>query len=252
VTKTLGGGVRFGYPLSEPKHQLRLGRRVGEAGDVYQQPAFVPGFVSLFGNQYSYGAGTVGLSSDTRDSAIQTTRGTVTRTTFEIAAGDLQYYKVNVFAQYFYPISRTLTLALLGDFGYANGFGDKEVPFFKNYYAGGTGSVRGFRPFSLGPQDSQGNVLGGTRKVVGSAEVQFPMPGAQQDKSLRLASFSTQGRSSAPSRSSRCRSCASPPVSRLSWISPFGPLKLSIAQPLNDKSGFDRVQRVQFQFGNTF
>jgi outer membrane protein insertion porin family len=38
----------------------------------------------------------------------------------------------------------------------------------------------------------------------------------------------------------------------VSWISPFGPLKLSIAQPINDKSGFDRVQRVQFQFGNTF
>jgi outer membrane protein insertion porin family len=253
TTKTLGAGMRFGYPLSETD-AISFGL-VGESVKLEtftNSPLSYLGFVSLFGNQYSYGAGTVGLSSDTRDSAIQTTRGTVTRTTFEIAAGDLQYYKVNVFAQYFYPISRTLTLALLGDFGYANGFGDKEVPFFKNYYAGGTGSVRGFRPFSLGPQDSQGNVLGGTRKVVGSAEVQFPMPGAQQDKSLRLAVFLDAGNIYGTFDKFFVSDIRFATGLALSWISPFGPLKLSIAQPLNDKSGFDRVQRVQFQFGNTF
>ncbi|MGH8676319.1 MAG: BamA/TamA family outer membrane protein, partial [Burkholderiales bacterium] len=38
----------------------------------------------------------------------------------------------------------------------------------------------------------------------------------------------------------------------LAWTSPFGPLKLSLAQPLNDKQGFDRVQRLQFTFGTAF
>jgi outer membrane protein insertion porin family len=101
TTKTLGAGMRFGYPLSETD-AISFGL-VGESVKLEtftNSPLSYLGFVSLFGNQYSYGAGTVGLSSDTRDSAIQTTRGTVTRTTFEIAAGDLQYYKVNVFAQY--------------------------------------------------------------------------------------------------------------------------------------------------------
>jgi outer membrane protein insertion porin family len=37
----------------------------------------------------------------------------------------------------------------------------------------------------------------------------------------------------------------------LAWVSPFGPLKLSLAQPLNRKS-FDRVERLQFTFGTTF
>ena len=38
----------------------------------------------------------------------------------------------------------------------------------------------------------------------------------------------------------------------LAWNSPFGPLKLSIAQPLNIRKGFDRVERLQLNVGTTF
>ena len=209
-------------------------------------------FVSLFGNDYTYGAGTVGIASDTRDSTIQTTRGTVTRTSFELAGGDLQYYKMNVLAQWFYPLTRTMTLVLLSDLGYAKGFGEKPLPFFKNYYAGGWGSVRGYRPFSLGPQDLDGNALGGNRKIVGSAEVQFPMPGANQDKSLRLAAFVDGGQIFGQFEKFSVSELRYAGGLAVYWVSPFGPLKLSIAQPINNKEGLDRVQRVQFQFGNTF
>jgi outer membrane protein insertion porin family len=253
VTKTLGGGVRFGYPLSETE-SISFGV-LGESVNLQtftNSPLSYLNFVSLFGNDYRYGAGTIGISSDTRDSTIQTTRGMVTRTSFEVAGGDLEYYKMNVLAQWFYPLSRTLTLMLASDLGYANGFGDKQVPFFKNYYAGGPGSVRGYRPFSLGPQDAQGNVLGGTRKVVGSAEVQFPMPGAQQDKSLRLAAFLDAGQIYGIGEKFSLGELRFATGLALFWVSPFGPLKLSIAQPINSKDGFDRVQRVQFTFGNTF
>jgi len=98
----------------------------------------------------------------------------------------------------------------------------------------------------------QGNVLGGTRKIVGSAEVQFPMPGAQMDKSLRLAAFVDGGQVFGALEKFSVSELRFTTGLAISWISPFGPLKLSIAQPINDKSGFDRVQRVQFTFGNTF
>ena len=38
----------------------------------------------------------------------------------------------------------------------------------------------------------------------------------------------------------------------LAWNSPFGPLKLSLAQPINPKSGFDRIERLQLNFGTNF
>lgn len=37
----------------------------------------------------------------------------------------------------------------------------------------------------------------------------------------------------------------------LSWISPFGPMKINLAVPLNDKPD-DRTQRFAFQLGQTF
>ena len=182
VTKTLGGGLRFGYPLSENESlSFGVSAESVKLETFSNSPVSYLSFVNQFGNQYAYGAGTVGIASDTRDSAIQTTRGAVSRTSLEIAGGDIQYYRINVSYQWYYPLSRTMTLLLNGDAGYAHGIGNKPVPFFKNYYAGGPGSVRGFRPFSLGPQDTEGNALGGSRKIVGSAEVLFPVPGAQQE-----------------------------------------------------------------------
>jgi outer membrane protein insertion porin family len=253
VTKTIGGAVRFGYPLSETD-AISFGL-TGESVKLQtfsNSPFSYLAFVNQFGNDYTYGAGTVGISSDARDSSIQTTRGYVTRTALEIAAGDLQYYKMNVFYQWFYPLTRTMTLVLLSDLGYAKGFGEKPLPFFKNYYAGGWGSVRGYRPFSLGPQDLDGNALGGNRKIVGSAEVQFPMPGANQDKSLRLAAFVDGGQIFGQFEKFSVSELRYAGGLAVYWVSPFGPLKLSIAQPINNKEGLDRVQRVQFQFGNTF
>ena len=253
VTKTIGGGLRFGYPLSENESvNFGVSAESVKLQTFTNSPISYLNFVNQFGNQYAYGSGTVGIASDTRDSAIQTTRGAVSRTAVEVAGGDIQYYRVNVSYQWYYPLSRTMTLLLNGDAGYAHGIGDKPVPFFKNYYAGGPGSVRGFRPFSLGPQDPDGNALGGTRKIVGSAEVLFPVPGAQQDKSLRLATFLDFGQVFGPGEKFSFGDVRYAVGVALAWTSPFGPLKLSIAQPLNDKSGFDRVQRLQFTFGQAF
>ncbi|HUN68555.1 MAG TPA: BamA/TamA family outer membrane protein, partial [Burkholderiales bacterium] len=158
--------------------------------------------------------------------------------------------------QWYYPISKFTTLQVSGELGYAHGMGNKPVPFFKSYYAGGPGSVRGYRAYSLGPQDANGNVLGGTRKAIGTIEVLFPMPGAQSDKSLRLTTFIDGGQVFDASQIT--------PGNRdgggfrysagigLAWSSPFGPLKVSLAQPLNANKNFDRIERLQLNFGTAF
>ena len=145
-----------------------------------------------------------------------------------------------------------MTLALNGDLGYVHGLNGKPVPFFKNFYAGGPGSVRGYRAYSLGQQDASSNVLGGTRRMTGSAEVLFPMPGAQSDKSLRLTAFFDMGQVYGASQKIDLGDLRYSAGIGLAWNSPFGPLKVSLAQPLNDKKGFDRVERLQLNFGTAF
>ena len=252
-TKAIGGGVKFGYPLSE-----RDSLSFGVSGEQVQletfssSPFVYQDFVASFGNSYSYGALQGGWARDSRDSLIMTTQGSVMRATTEFAGGDLQYYRLGYNQQYYHPLSRKLTLFLNGDLGVAGGLGGKPLPFFKNFYAGGPGSVRGYRAYSLGPQDPQGNSLGGNRRLVASAEILFPVPGADQDKTLRMAAFidggQVYGRDEKVSLSELRYSAGI----ALSWASPFGPLRISLANPLNEKKGVDRTQRLQLTIGTGF
>lgn len=253
TTKSLGGGVKFGYPLSETDSvSFGLNAENVKLETNANSPVAYINFVNQFGNSYSYAALTAGWARDTRDSALIPTRGHTAKAALEGAGGDLQYYRASLSGQWFHPLSRTFTLALGGEFGYVHGLGGKPVPFFKSFYAGGPGSVRGYESFSLGPQDNLGNVLGGTRKLTGSAEVHFPMPGAGADRSLRLSTFLDAGQVYGESEKFSVSDLRYSMGVGLSWISPFGPLRLSLALPLNEKSGIDRIERLQFTFGSAF
>ncbi|HEU5178195.1 MAG TPA: outer membrane protein assembly factor BamA, partial [Burkholderiales bacterium] len=250
VTDSVGGGIKFGYPVSE-QISVDLGFNLESVElDIFSNsPLSYLRFVNEFGNKYTYGSGTAGWARDTRDSLITTTAGSYTRASTELAGGDLQYYRLGLQHQWYYPLSRNLTFHAGGEIGYAGGYDDKPLPFFKNFFAGGPGSVRGYRSFSLGPQDEQGNAVGGNRKFAGTVEVLFPMPGAEQDRSLRLAAFIDGGQVYGNKIDlGELRYAAG---LALFWSSPLGPLRLSFATPLNDQPG-DRRQTLQFTFGTGF
>ena len=252
-TDTAGAGVKFSFPVSETDTiSFNLGAESVDVTTFDNSPVAYQTFVSQFGNHYTYAFGSIGAGRDRRDSALVPTSGSLTRAAAELGVGDLDYYRLSLNTLWYFPLSRTLTFSLMGDLGYVNGFNNKEVPFFKNFYAGGANSVRGYRSFSLGPQDSQGNVLGGTRKIVGSAELLFPVPGAQSDKSLRLSTFFDAGQVYGAHEKVDLGELRYSFGVGLFWSSPFGPLKLSLAQPLNPKSGIDRAERLQFTFGSAF
>ncbi len=63
-------------------------------------------------------------------------------------------------------------------------------PVFKNFYAGGIGSVRGYLSSSLGAvEPSTNDALGGASRLIGNAELQMPFPGSGNDRSLRWFGF---------------------------------------------------------------
>jgi outer membrane protein insertion porin family len=68
---------------------------------------------------------------------------------------DLEYYKLRYNGQIFFALTNTLTLRLRTELGYGDGFGDaEELPFYQNFFAGGFGSVRGFKSNTLGPRST--------------------------------------------------------------------------------------------------
>jgi outer membrane protein insertion porin family len=148
-------------------------------------------------------------------------------------------------------LSKRYTLGINGDVGVAQGLQDYDLPTYKNFYAGGLGSVRGFEQGSLGPRYANGAARGGSKKITLNGELIAPFPGAGNDRTLRLFGFVDAGTVYGPDDPVRLQDLRASTGVGVSWISPVGPLRLALAKPLRREAG-DRIQAFQFQIGTAF
>lgn len=253
-TSTIGAGIRLGVPLSE-YDTVNFGASL-EQYSLTLDPSIDYGatlnnFVAEYGDTTQSLRLDMGWSRDSRDSFLYPTKGTFRKFTAEwgTPVGDLQYYKLSYQHQWLKPLSNNLTLMLNGEIGYGDGINGKPMPFFRNFYAGGIGSVRGYDTGTLAPKDSvTGDSVGGSKRVVGNAELLFPFPGAGNDRSLRLSAFVDAGAAFNKFDVDELRYSVGMAVT---WYSPMGPIKLSLAKPLEAKDD-DELQEFQFQLGTVF
>ncbi|SSS68015.1 outer membrane protein assembly factor BamA [Acinetobacter baumannii] len=128
----------------------------------------------------------LGWSYNTLNRPIFPTSGMSHRVGLEIGlpGSDVDYQKVTYDTQAFFPIGSTgFVLRGYGKLGYGN-----DLPFYKNFYAGGYGSVRGYDNSTLGPKypsvnlqetkqnDSSPEEVGGNALVQFGTELVLPMP----------------------------------------------------------------------------
>ena len=255
-SKSTGGGVRYGFPIGEDDY-INVGLSV-DATTLTVVPGISPqryvDYVAANGAKSNTLQTTLGWAKDERDSLLYTTKGDYRRAFLEVALpGSTQtYVRATYQHQHFFPLTRDLVLALNGEAGTAKAYGNKELPFFKNFYAGGIGSVRGYESGSLGPVDpGTSDRLGGTTRLVGNAEVLFPIPGMGLGKSLRGSAFVDAGNVWGDDEKFKLGSLRYSTGLALAWNSPLGPLKFSYAKPLSKKSE-DKIQSLQFQMGSVF
>ncbi|MCZ6665287.1 MAG: outer membrane protein assembly factor BamA [Gammaproteobacteria bacterium] len=273
-TETYSGGMNFGIPISEYRF-INAGISY-ESTEINTDPRFLDPIIRDFllreGNKYDIFRVTSSFSYDTRNAAIFPDRGVLHRIRGQVAlpGGDLRYFKIDYDARIFIPLIRNYTLLLKGRVGYGDAYGDtSELPFFENFFAGGPRTVRGYEENSLGPEDSFGRARGGNISLVGNAEVIIPVPFLEEFKSVRLSGFldagnvygtdtlffqdTTTGFIFAVEKDDEFNLRdlrMSVGISGI-WMSPFGLLSVSFAQPFRDQSG-DELQKFQFNFGTQF
>ncbi len=252
---SVGGGVRFGFPIADDEG-LYLGFSIDKTSLSLTtlSPVRYVNYVRTFGADSTTYLATLGWTRDDRDSFQYPTKGTLQRAVLETATpgSTATYFRATYQYQKYFPIAKKWSLMLNGELGGAQGYGGKELPFFKNFYAGGIGSVRGYESGSLGPRDlATGEFLGGNFRVIGNAELFMPTPGAGTDKSFRISAFVDAGNVFGYGEDFKPGNLRYSTGLGLSWNSPMGPLRFALAKPLNTKST-DKLQRFQFQLGNTF
>lgn len=166
----------------------------------------------------------------------------------------LQYYTATYAAKYYYPIYKESFVFNLGGMaGYGNSYGeysdDNGLPFFENFYAGGMGSVRGYKPNTLGPRDRRvdpktglSKPVGGNIKLCATAAIIFPN---LISDSIRTSVFVDGG--NVFSNSVHLDEIRYSTGLQIDWMSPIGAtFNFSFAKALNEKPG---DQTSWFEFG---
>ncbi|UCV17103.1 outer membrane protein assembly factor BamA [Quatrionicoccus australiensis] len=253
TSSSTGAGIRFGFPIGE-KESLGIGLGIDSTNitTTSESPQYYQDFVDKFGNRNLSLPLTLNWASDSKDNYFFPTKGTYQRAGIELAlpGGDLKYYRANYQLQHFIPLNSKFTIMLNGELGYANGYGGMDLPFFKNFYAGGVSSVRGYKASSLGqPWDNTEYKIGGNRRVVANAELLWGFPG--MEKTFRMGWFFDAGQVYQANEKFDLSQLRYSTGLSAAWISPMGPLKFSFGRPLN-KSSTDKTEAFQFQMGTTF
>ena len=254
-----GADVNYTIPLGED-NSLRFSvggeHRKIKLSSV-NSPDYIKQFVADHGDTYNQLLGSVSYIHDTRNRSLFPNKGQRQSLSLHLGlpGSDLQFYKLKYRGTVYQPLTDKVTFALKAGVSYGKGLkGDKKLPFYENFYAGGIGSVRGYDYNSLGPKvlsgAGKGDSIGGNLSTTVTAEVQFPMPFLSDVKGLRASAFVDGGNvfdndfDAAEMRYSAGLSAT--------WMTPLGvPLTVSYAKPLNAKEG-DKTSKVQFSLGATF
>jgi outer membrane protein insertion porin family len=272
---TKGATLNWSYPISEVQ---RIGFGLGyehlelNPGD-YTSSESIDRFISENGNWFKSVNLNVNWVKSTLNRGIFATRGTSQRIGIDAAfpGSGLEYFKVTYKGSHLRGISRQFTLRLRADLGYGESYGDtSEMPFFKNFYSGGLGSVRGFKKYSLGPRNSPQSggyggyssytrPIGGNVQIILGADVIFPLPFIKDQRSVQSSLFFDAGNVFNTKCSDLQVNCFSPEDGELrysvgvgaTWLSGFGPITFSIAKPLNSVD-LDETEVFQFSLGNQF
>ncbi|MBP2199386.1 outer membrane protein assembly factor BamA [Pantoea cypripedii] len=308
--KSLGAGTTLSFPISENNSintgldyvynrvsnmapQVSMWRYLGSVGihpkvietDEDDDDDYSTSSESLTANDVFWN---VGWSYNSLDRGFFPTSGVTAgfNTKVTVPGSTNSYYKSTVSANAYLPLSSDHRWVLMGrtKAGYADGLGGKDVPFYDNFYAGGSSSVRGFSSNTIGPKAAyysctgsessysdcavkkSDDAVGGNAMAIASAELIVPTPFVSEryESSLRTSLFvdagtvwDTKWENTAATRAAGIPDYGDPSEIRVSsglalqWQSPLGPLVFSYALPIKKYEG-DKSEQFQFNIGKTW
>lgn len=257
-TNSTGFTLRLSYPLSP---QLRQRLNYSFHDDTISN---VPTDASLFilqqqGTTVTSSIGQ-GLTYDTRDSKLDPNEGFLTHLDTDLAGagGSRKWVRVRFGGTQYFPLAERWTLSGTAEAGEIWGL-NGPTKINERFFIGDS-TLRGFQFAGIGSRDLTSanlDALGGDRFVRGTVELTTPTP-APPEFGLKGHIFMDIGTLGGGNVSSIAGDTVANDESLhlstgvgLTWASPFGPVRLDLAEPIIYKT-FDKLQHIHFSFGTKF
>lgn len=286
-TKTLSVSAEYSYPVTEYQRlifggTLQSSELLSDSFQTQQAQQWVrnngnssdtavPGG-AIYKTDFDTVELLAGWVYDTRNRGLFADRGARHRLTgnITIPGSDIEYYTINYNFQKYLPVNRWATFLFSLDLGYGGVLGDTtSLPPYRNYFAGGPDTVRGYRENDLGPKDTFGNPYGGDLLAAGQIEFLLPIPEKWESKS-RFTLFFDMGNVFSVGDVQFYDRLGQPidydfDLGELKrsygisaqWLAPLGLFRFSYAFPLDADKGTsllygDDTERFQFSIGGAF
>lgn len=296
VTDSYGGTLRYSYPVDETKRvsagvnidntEVRGGRWMGVSNvqQLLDDGGTVTEFTDVdrvsFKNDYTTYNLLLGWDYSSLDRPVFPTEGMSHSLDATFGFGDKNYQKLVYTGNLYYPIYKDWVARGYTRLGYGN-----DLPFYENFYAGGYGSIRGYKPSSLGPKSPsyyeaknfpnmpnayKDENVGGNALATFGAELILPMPfkgdWADQVRPVLFVEggqvFDTTDTENKTFVDANGKDSKVPLLTQdnelrysagaaITWYTPIGPISISYSKPFGDKAD-DETDKVQFQIGNIF
>ena len=285
-TETFSLGADWSYPITEFQF-LRFGfslRQAELATSSYSSvqaiewvknngtPLDVPGD-NVFGTSAKSIELNTGWIFDSRNRVLFPTNGTRfgANLTVAIPGSEVEYFVASLDFTKYIPLWGSWLFKINSELALGDAYGETTaLPPYRNFFAGGPGTVRGFEESRLGPKDSWNNPYGGNLKMATQFELTLPTP-EKFAASTRVSLFYDIGNVFSTGgvtffdrldeetdeykyRSDNLKQSVGVAVE---WLAPLGLLRFSYALPLNaneatDRFFEDRTEEFQFTMGNAF
>ncbi len=192
------------------------------------------------------------LSLDRRDSPLEPTRGSFHLVAVELGGlvlgGDSDYLKSRLETHWFFPWLPPTVFVLSGRLGLATALREStSLPIEERFFAGGSGTVRGYRERRLGPLDNDGNPTGGNGLAIFNAEWRFPIW-----RWLGGAVFFDTGTVTASATDLALGALVSGVGAGLRLVTPVGPIRLDAGYPLDRVPNQSQTLRLYLTVGHPF
>jgi outer membrane protein insertion porin family len=286
-TKTFSLSAEYSYPLTEYQRLIFGGTLQSSEllSDSFQteqaqewvinngdsSSSIVPGG-AIYETKFDTVEMLAGWVYDSRNRGLFADSGARHRLTANVTVpgSDVEYYTLNYNLQQYLPVNRWATFLFSVDLGYGGALGDTtSLPPYRNYFAGGPDTVRGYRENDLGPKDTFGNPYGGDLLTAGQIEFLLPIPEKWESKSRFTLFFDIGNVFSVGDVEFYDK--AHQPIDydfdlgelkrsygiAAQWLAPLGLFRFSYAFPLDSDDATnllygDSTERFQFSIGGAF